>query len=110
MPRKVRKAIILLKVETTAQTDAAPVVASNTMQVMDWEDDIEQMFAPLPLIRSFFGSDDSLPYARRGKIKFRVPFASAGTAPAGVGPAPRPRPGPGSARWWRANAAPPCAG
>ena len=80
MPRKVRKTIILLKAETTAGIDAAPTGAANAVQVMDWEDDIEQMFAPLPLIRSFFGSDDALPYARRGKIKFRLPFASAGAA------------------------------
>lgn len=88
MPRKVRKAIILLKVETVPQTDAAPVVASNTMQVMDWEDDIEDLMAPLPIIKGFFGGDDRLPYARFGRIRFRVPFASAGAAAITAGTAP----------------------
>lgn len=88
MPRKVRKTIILLKPETTPQTDAAPVVGSNTMQVMDWEDDIEDLMAPLPVIKGYFGGDDKLPYARFGRIRFRVPLASAGAAAITAGTPP----------------------
>lgn len=88
MPRKVKRILILAKVEAVPQTDAVPVAASNTMQVMDWEDDIEDMMAPLPVIKGYFGGDDKLPYARFGRIRFRVPLASAGSAAIAAGTPP----------------------
>lgn len=86
MPLSVKNSLILLKVEATPGADAAPTPATNAvaMQVDDFSSKIEQRSATNEIVGTGFGSQDVLPYARRGKITFKVPLAGSGalSAPA----------------------------
>lgn len=87
MTYSVKSTVILAKAETTPGTDAVPTAAANAVgfQVSDFSCDIEQRFAANEIATGQFGGADQIPYTRRGKVKFSVPFAASGTA--GTAPA-----------------------
>jgi Phage tail tube protein len=86
MARSIQNTVILVKVETTSGTDAAPTNVADAvlLRVTNLSVKIDQQFADRDLIRGYFGGADKLPYTRRGNISFSVDLASSsalGTAP-----------------------------
>lgn len=87
MAYSVKQTVILLKTEATAGTDAVPTVANDAVsfQVNNFKAKIEQRFAENELATGAFGAAEQIPYSRRGRVSFSVPWQSsgvAGTAPA----------------------------
>jgi hypothetical protein len=87
MPRSIRKSIILLKLEATPGTDAAPTNTDDAVlfHVQNLSCNIEQQFAERDVVNGNFATPDQLPYTRRGTITFTVDAAGSGTA--GTAPA-----------------------
>ncbi len=86
MAGSIQNTVILLKVETTSGTDAAPTNTADAvlMMISGLSAKIEQKMATRDVLRGAFGAPDMLPYTRRGSIKFSVDLAGSGalgTAP-----------------------------
>lgn len=87
MAYSAKQTVILLKNEATSGTDSVPVVATDAVsfQVNNFKAKIEEKFAENELATGAFGAADQIPYTRRGRVSFSVPWQSsgaAGTAPA----------------------------
>lgn len=80
MPTSVKNSLILFKLETTSGTDSGPTPGANAvaMQVDDFSATVEQRSATNEIVGTGFGSQDMIPYARRGKVSFKVPLAGSG--------------------------------
>ncbi|MCA0175233.1 MAG: hypothetical protein LCH73_02930 [Proteobacteria bacterium] len=80
MPISVKNSLILVKTEATPGVDSGPTPAANAvgMQVDDFSSQIEQRSATNETVGTGFGSQDMIPYARRGKVAFKVPLAGSG--------------------------------
>lgn len=84
--RKIKKTVVLVKVETTTGTDAVPTGAANAIKVFDMSiTPLELSFIEIKTISAYFGSSMSIPGAAYSKCSFSVPLSGAGdaaTAPA----------------------------
>ena len=78
---------ILLKLETTSGTDAAPTNTTDAVaiRVQNLSCKIDETMATRDVIVGAFAADDQLPVYRRGSIKFSVELQASGTA--GTAPA-----------------------
>ena len=84
MARKIKKTVILAKVETTVGTDAAPA-ATDALLISDASFDLEYRNVERNLLRPTMGHSGTLVGTRNVKIDFTVELSTsdtAGTAPA----------------------------
>lgn len=79
--------VVLLKLETPSGTDAGPTNTADAVAIRaaNLKTKIEQRFVTRDVVSGAFEADDSLPYARRGKITFSVELQASGSL--GVAPA-----------------------
>lgn len=87
MAYSAKNTVILLKNEATSGIDSVPVVATDAVgiRVQNLKAKIEQRIAENEMATGAFGAPDQIPYSRRGRLSFSVPWQSsgaAGTAPA----------------------------
>ena len=81
MPRLIRKTVILVKIETTAGTDAVPTGAANAIQAMDMQiTPLDASNVDTNIIAPWFGNSASLVGTASVKCSFSVLLAGAGTA------------------------------
>lgn len=87
MPRSVKNLVLLVKLETTSGTDAAPTNTADAVLYYAGSAsfDTKPLFAERDVSRGTYGAPDKLLYSRRGEISFEVDLASSGTA--GTAPA-----------------------
>lgn len=86
MSRKIKKTVILLALEATIGTDAAPTGAANAFKAFDMNiSAIESKSIEIPYLASYFGAAETLAGASYSKCSFSVSLSGsgiAGTAPA----------------------------
>lgn len=81
MALKMRKAILLAKLETVYGTDSTPTGGANAILVRNMNlTPLEAEFVSRDLIRPYFGSSEQLPVGTRCMIDFEVELAGSGTA------------------------------
>lgn len=81
MAGSIQSSVILLKLETTSGTDAAPTHTADAVaiRVSNLQVRIEQRFADRDVIVGAFAATDRLPYARRGTLSFSTELQASGT-------------------------------
>ena len=85
MPRLIRKAAILAKVETTYGTDSVPTGAANAILVSNPTFGLSYNNVTRDFVRPYFGGSGQLAGTRFVEIAFEVELANSGTA--GTAPA-----------------------
>lgn len=81
MAGSVKNSVILLKLETTSGTDAAPTNTTDAVaiRVTNLKVKIEERFAERDVITGGFEAVDKLPYTRRGTISCSTELQASGT-------------------------------
>lgn len=80
MPKKMRAALVVAKLETAYGTDSAPVGANAILCRGITPTPIAAEYAERTLVRSYLGANGSLPAAVHSEIEFEVELAGAGAA------------------------------
>lgn len=81
MPRYIRNTVILLKIETTAGTDAVPVGGTDAVLVSDLTiNPLDATNIDRALVRPYFGASEQLVGTASIKCSFTVELAGSGTA------------------------------
>lgn len=81
MSLKMRKAVLLAKLETTYGTDPTPTGSANAILVRNMSiTPLEAEFVGRDLIRPYFGSSEQLPVGTRCRLECEVELAGSGTA------------------------------
>lgn len=81
MGKKTRNAVLLVKLQPVAGTDAAPVGATNAIMAMNISaQPVSAEFAKRNNIKPYLGNMGSVPVAIHAEITFEVELAGAGTA------------------------------